>query len=259
MVGKSRWFCKSRRINKARNILLQIPYQAFLFRKDGFHLQMLILIRHLLAIYCGFLVFLNAANKYEILNSSGDRLLLVAETTDLFTRLCYGGWQPFQLSVYRARPLITLDPNPKEQRKEKFIEVLRFEGNPGACGNMGYINVTDGRKALGSVQQLKKYSRALYSVRDSEGIEILQIKGPEMCMCCVSFLSCRSMAHVEFEIINTENVPVGRIAKQWGGIAREVFTKADIWGLKYATDMSLDTKTVLLAAVFLIDFQYFER
>jgi len=73
-----------------------------------------------------------------------------------------------------------------------------------------------------------------------------------MCMCCISFLSCRSMAHVEFEIINLENVPVGRIAKQWGGIAREVFTRADIWGLKYAPDMSLDTKTVLLAAVFLI-------
>lgn len=86
---------------------------------------------------CHYLVFLNAANKYEILNSSGDRLLLVAETTDLFTRICYGGWQPFQLSVYRARPLITLDPNPKEQRREKFIEVLRFEGSPGACGNMG--------------------------------------------------------------------------------------------------------------------------
>lgn len=55
-----------------------------------------------------------------------------------------GGWQPFQLSVYRARPLITLDPNPNEQRKEKFIEVLRFEGSPGACGNMGVIlnNIT---------------------------------------------------------------------------------------------------------------------
>lgn len=73
-------------------------------------------------------------------------------------------------------------------------------------------------------------------------------------MCCISCLSCHSMTgHVEFEIYNpVDNSAVGRIAKQWGGIAREVFTRADIWGLKYAPDMNLDTKSVLLAAVFLI-------
>ncbi len=94
----------------------------------------------------------------------------------------------------------------------------------------------------------------MYSVRNSEDKEILQIKGPDMCMCCISCLSCRSMTgHVEFDIYNpVDNANVGRIAKQWGGIAREVFTKADIWGLKYAPDMNLDTKSILLAAVFLI-------
>lgn len=64
--------------------------------------------------------------------------------------------------------------------------------------------------------------------------------------------------HVEFNIYDpVDNANVGRIAKQWGGIAREMFTKADIWGLKYAPDMTLDTKSVLLAAVFLIVSQMF--
>lgn len=66
--------------------------------------------------------------------------------------------------------------------------------------------------------------------------------------------------HVEFDIYNpVDKANVGRIAKQWGGIAREVFTKADIWGLKYAPDMNLDTKSILLAAVFLIVSQLYTQ
>lgn len=51
---------------------------------------------------------------------------------------------------------------------------------------------------------------------------------------------------------------VGEIKKQFSGIAQEMFTDADNFGVQFDPALSDATKTLLLAAVFLIDFMYFE-
>ena len=72
---------------------------------------------------------------------------------------------------------------------------------------------------------------------------------------------------------------VGKISKQWTGVMKEAFTDADNFGVNFPVDLdvkvkskqltgggryilhtnSFQIKATLMAAVFLIDFMYFEK
>lgn len=45
---------------------------------------------------------------------------------------------------------------------------------------------------------------------------------------------------------------VGKISKQWSGLARELFTDADFFGINFPMNLDVKVKATLLAAVFLI-------
>jgi len=45
---------------------------------------------------------------------------------------------------------------------------------------------------------------------------------------------------------------VGKISKQWSGLAREIFTDADFFGISFPLDLDVRMKAVLLGATFLI-------
>ena len=45
---------------------------------------------------------------------------------------------------------------------------------------------------------------------------------------------------------------VGKISKQWSGLAREAFTDSDNFGINFPMDLDVRCKATLLAAVFLI-------
>jgi hypothetical protein len=51
---------------------------------------------------------------------------------------------------------------------------------------------------------------------------------------------------------------VGQISKKWSGAAQELFTDADNFGVELPQGLPPGSKALLLAAVFLIDFMYFE-
>jgi hypothetical protein len=52
---------------------------------------------------------------------------------------------------------------------------------------------------------------------------------------------------------------VGKISKQWSGLLREAFTDADNFGISFPMDLDVRMKAVLLGAMFLIDFMFFEK
>ncbi len=56
----------------------------------------------------------------------------------------------------------------------------------------------------------------------------------------------------------TDGTHVGQITKQWSGLVNEVLTDADNFGVIFPMDLHVHHKATLLAAVFLIDFMYFE-
>jgi hypothetical protein len=65
---------------------------------------------------------------------------------------------------------------------------------------------------------------------------------------------------VEFQILSKDgSTQVGKISKQWSGLLREAFTDADNFGLSFPIDLDVRMKAVMLGALFLIDFMFFEK
>lgn len=68
-------------------------------------------------------------------------------------------------------------------------------------------------------------------------------------------MTCR----VTFDILKAETQSSGFIKKIWSGAAEELFTDADSFILQFPPDATVYDKMLLLGAVFLIDFMYFEN
>ncbi|XP_033832497.1 phospholipid scramblase 1-like [Periophthalmus magnuspinnatus] len=90
-----------------------------------------------------------------------------------------------------------------------------------------------------------------FTVLDATRSAQLKIKGP--------FCDCKCCSDVVFEVLSRdEEAVVGQISKQWGGFLQEGFSDADNFGISFPMDLDVKVKAVLLGAVFLIDFMYFE-
>lgn len=82
-------------------------------------------------------------------------------------------------------------------------------------------------------------------IKNVNGEIVLRIEGP---MC--TFKMCRD---IEFRIMTSDGFnKVGKISKQWSGLAREVFTDADYFGITFPMDLDVKMKAVMLGACFLI-------
>ena len=56
-----------------------------------------------------------------------------------------------------------------------------------------------------------------------------------------------------------EDQEVGRISKKWGGMLKEIFTDADMFGMECEQHVPVEVRSILLVATFLIDFTCFEN
>ena len=65
--------------------------------------------------------------------------------------------------------------------------------------------------------------------------------------------SCVNTFYLYFEkVLTNDGSEVGKITKQWSGLAREAFTDSDNFGVTFPMDLDVRCKITLLAAVFLI-------
>lgn len=55
-----------------------------------------------------------------------------------------------------------------------------------------------------------------------------------------------------WQVVSLTGEKVGKISKQWSGMAREIFTDADFFGITFPLDLDVRMKAVLLGATFLI-------
>jgi hypothetical protein len=95
------------------------------------------------------------------------------------------------------------------------------------------------------------YSYPHYSIRDSDGQEILQIIGPQSSRFCFGSLNLDSGG--QFDVILPDGrTVIGKIAKYWAGKEKEMLLKSDIWGVKFPLDMKVTHKALLLSACFLL-------
>lgn len=170
-----------------------------------------------------------ARNKYNILDSSGSLMYLAAEWKGSFwTRIILQSIRPFTIYIMApdgSRVLIL-------QRKFRFyfhkLGIFDVDWNP-----------------LGTVQRRFSFLRRHYSVLGKSGHELFHLFGP--------------ILHPWTFIIRIPGQEIGKITKKWSGFFKESFTNADNFGVTFPVDMDVTWKSLLLGAVFLIDFVHFER
>lgn len=97
---------------------------------------------------------------------------------------------------------------------------------------------------IGGIHRRFSFVRKVFHVMNREGGLLCQIEGP-------------FWKPWTFNIVRDGKV-YGSIRKAWRGLAAEFLTDADTFGLQFPDGATSREKKVLLAAVFLIDFIYFE-
>ncbi|KAK7469818.1 hypothetical protein BaRGS_00036147 [Batillaria attramentaria] len=181
-------------------------------------------------------------NKYEIRNTMGQRVYMAVEDTCCCTRNCCGSARPFDIKV--------MDNHKKEvmhlERPLRCTSCLCF-----CCLQKLEVQAPPGT-VVGYVRQACSCFHPRYKINNAQDETVLRIKGP----CC----RCNICGDIEFEVTSAdESTHVGQISKQWSGLAKEIFTDADNFGVTFPLDMDVKTKATMLGAVFLIDFMYFEH
>jgi len=107
------------------------------------------------------------------------------------------------------------------------------------------LEVTSSGTRLGSVDQMWSICKPYYKIRDANGNTVLKIVGP--------FCTFSMCGDVTFDVLSKdESTQVGKISKKWSGLARELFTDADHFGISFPGDLDVNIKAVLMGACFLI-------
>ncbi|XP_069976399.1 phospholipid scramblase 2 isoform X2 [Penaeus vannamei] len=192
----------------------------------------------LLEAFTGF----ETSNKYKVKNSLGQQMYFAAEDTDCCTRQCCGPMRPFDMKIM-------------DNSQNEVIHLNR----PLACDSCLFpcclqsIEVTSPPgTVIGSIHQEWSILAPKFTVRNASDDVILRIEGP--------FCTYSICGDVEFQVLSPDgSTQVGKISKQWTGLAKEAFTDADNFGITFPIDLDVKMKATLLGAVFLIDAIYFEK
>ncbi|CAL8068616.1 unnamed protein product [Calicophoron daubneyi] len=193
------------------------------------------------------MVNVETENKYVCLNTMGQTVYKCSEESDFCARQCCKSRRGFTMHV-------------EDHAGMEVIRVIRpFKCQlcceccscSDCCQDELEVQAPIGT-AVGYVKQICDGCTIKYAVRNAKREDVLQIEGPSYC-------SCRCFGDVRFKIYSVDgSVEIGRITKQWSNILQEYFTDADNFGICFPMDLDVNIKAVLIGAVFLIDFMFFE-
>ena len=118
------------------------------------------------------------------------------------------------------------------------------------------ISVKDKTGYLGCVQQKVHCVPpctmcGLFEISNSDKEVIYSIHTP----CVLTTCCCTEVA---FTIIDVDGKEVGDIAKQSANVAKEAFTDADRFCINFPEDCDVKMKAVLIGALFLFDYLFYE-
>ncbi|RUS77187.1 hypothetical protein EGW08_015054 [Elysia chlorotica] len=171
-------------------------------------------------------------NKYEIRNSMGQRVYMAVEDTCCCTRNCCGSARPFDMKIM-------------DNQKREVMHLSR----PLRCRTC-WCPCCLQDMFCDSVNYADLCKNSKKKKKDSVGIAVLSTPGG---FCMMEYIFTIPVSSKDGETF------VGQITKQWSGLAKEIFTDADNFGVSFPIDLDTKTKATLLGAVFLIDFMYFEH
>ena len=171
---------------------------------------------------------IESRNRFTIDFDGRDGVLLAAEEGS--------GWQRFFLGSMRPYTIVI------QTRERK--PVLRLHApfrwlHP-------EIGVTEANgKLLGIVRKRFTFPHTRYDVFDAQGRRLFEIG--------------RGILKAWTFPIRRDGEEIALIRKRWRGIGREMFTDADRFQLDFAEVRDPVERKILLGALFLLDFQHFEK
>lgn len=189
-------------------------------------------------------------NRYQIKNSVGQQVYFAQEESDTCHRQCCGPSRGFIMHITDNLGQEVIRVN----REFKCCAGFNCCAGANCCSMEIEIEAPVGQ-VVGYVKQRQSCLAPKYSINDAQDQSVLMIEGPTcICQgpCCTNdqefiVYSC-DMAH-----------EVGKISKQWSGFVKEYFTQADNFGISFPMDLDVKLKAVMIGAVFLIDFMFFEN
>ncbi|XP_022232441.1 phospholipid scramblase 2 isoform X4 [Drosophila obscura] len=180
-------------------------------------------------------------NKFSIKNALGQKVYYAVEDNDCCTRNCCGPSRPFDMKVF-------------DNYRQEVIHMHR----PLACSACCFpcclqsieVSAPPGN-VIGTIEQEWSICSPSFRILNHIGDTVLRIEGP--------FCTFSLCGEVEFNVVSLTGEKIGKISKQWSGLAREIFTDADFFGISFPLDLDVRMKAVLLGATFLIDAMFFEK
>ncbi len=171
---------------------------------------------------------LETANRYSVSTVEGDTLLYASEESGWLARQFLRNHRPMTLHVVDG------DGNPVLTASRAFFWFL------------SHLRVEDGEgKPVGFLQRRFGILKRKFIVEDPSGQLLAQVEGP--------------MFRPNTFMVYRQGKEVGRITKQWGGIAREAFTDADTFRVQMDTDATDQAFALMvLATALAIDLDFFE-
>lgn len=180
-------------------------------------------------------------NRYLIKNSAGQVVYYAVDESNVLAMNVLGSQRPFDIMVM-------------DNMRACVMRVSRpFRGeNLAICGIVQEIQVMSGvGQVLGSIAEVFQWCSPKFQVNNAAGQTILYIEGQ---VCRADFLD------TDFDIITVDgNAKIGAITRKFPGFGKELFTYADVFGVRFPMDLDPAIKAVLLASCFLIDFMFYEK
>ncbi|CAL8103811.1 unnamed protein product [Orchesella dallaii] len=192
--------------------------------------------------------FQNVPNKYEIMDSNGYKIYSVVETTDGLTRRLFRNDQPFKLK------LLNLEGE----------SILDLVGDTGISGLGAYVKLQRHSAVIGKVVQVSplfaccNFSPSYNVTITAKGEPVYRIVRPRGRLTSCVFTN-------EFQIYSVKNksVPVGKVSRENDSESSFFKQKYTADADKYAlilhdNELGCTVKVLLVAAVIMLDFQFFE-
>lgn len=189
-------------------------------------------------------------NKYQIKNVLGQQVYFAAEESEDCSRQCCGSDRSFVMHI--------VDNMNQEviRAVRPFVGCCLFCWCADCSDDCAYAISVESPpgQTVGYVRQRASGWSPHYEIRDANSEVILKIRGP-----CCPYQGVGCTEDVDFSVLSAdESQIVGKISKQWAGLAKEWYTNADNFGISFPKDLDVKAKATLLGALFLIDFMYFE-
>jgi len=197
----------------------------------------------LLDAFTGF----DCKNKFQVKNSLGQQIYYAAEESGFCERQICGSHRGFTMHIADNMGNEVL----RATRQFKCCAGCCWFACANCCAYEIEVEAPVGQ-VIGFVRQSCSPWRPRFEVMDVDHQPILKLTGP-FCICeCPCF-------DVDFNVYTMDGEEVGRINKQWSGLAKELFTESDNFGVSFPMDLDVKAKATLLAGVFLVDMMYFAK